>query len=148
VSYRKNQGRYARMLAFWAVTLLLVYGGFHAGGFVHILDRWMGDSNSVLVDPFPLVGKLKVSTLIVIGGLAAAVLFIHSVLNRPKVADLLIDTEGEMQKVTWPGWNEVVQGTIAVTGMVLVLFVFLTGVDLLLAKLMILLMGGDGGGKL
>jgi preprotein translocase SecE subunit len=144
VSYRKNQGRYARMLAFWAVTLMLVYGCFHAGGFVHLLDRWMGSANSVLIDPFPLVGKLKVSTLVVLGGLGLALLFIHSVLNRPKVADLLIDTEAEMQKVTWPGWNEVVQGTIAVTGMVFVLFVFLTGVDLLLAKVMILLMGSGG----
>ena len=145
MSYRKNQGRYARMLAFWAVTLLLVYGCFHAGGFVHLLDRWMGDSNITIVDPFPLVGKLKLSTLIAIGGLGVAVLFIHSVLNRPKVADLLIDTESEMQKVTWPGWNEVVQGTIAVTSMVVVLFVFLTGVDLLLARLMMLLMGEGGG---
>lgn len=145
MSYRKNQGRYARMLAFWAVALLLVYGCFHAGGFVHMLDRWMGDANRDLVDPFPLVGKLKISTLVVLGLLGVALLFIHSVLNRPKVADLLIDTESEMQKVTWPGWNEVVQGTIAVTGMVFVLFVFLTGVDMLLVKLMELLMGDSGG---
>ena len=144
MSYRKNQGRYARMLAFWAVALLLAYGCFHGGGFVHLLDRWMGDANRVLIDPFPLVGKLRVSTLIVIGGLGASVFFLHSVLNRPKVADLLIDTEAEMQKVTWPGWNEVLQGTIAVTGMVFVLFVFLTGVDLLLAKAMMLLMAGGG----
>ena len=144
MSYRKNQGRYARMLAFWAVALLLAYGCFHGGGFVHLLDRWMGDANRVLIDPFPLVGKLRVSTLIVIGGLGASVFLLHSVLNRPKVADLLIDTEAEMQKVTWPGWNEVLQGTIAVTGMVFVLFVFLTGVDLLLAKAMMLLMAGGG----
>jgi len=144
VSYRKNQGRYARMLAFWAVALLLVYGCFHGGGFIHLLDRWMGDANTTIIDPFPLVGKLKVSTLIVLGGLGAALFFIHSVLNRPKVADLLIDTESEMQKVTWPTWNEVVQGTVAVTGMVIVLFVFLTGVDLLLAKLMHMLIVGGG----
>jgi len=144
VSYRKNQGRYARMLAFWAVALLLAYGCFHGGGLVHMVDRWMGDANSTLVDPFPLVGKLKLSTLIVIGGLGAALFFIHGALNRPKVADLLIDTESEMQKVTWPTWNEVVQGTIAVTGMVIVLFFFLTVVDLLLAKLMEMLIGGGG----
>jgi preprotein translocase SecE subunit len=142
VSYRKDQGRYARMLAFWAVTLLMAYGIFHAGGLVSLLDRWMGDGNATLIDPFPLVGKLKLSTLVGAGLLGGICFLLHGVLNRPKLADLLIDTEAEMHKVTWPTWGEVVQGTIAVTGMVLVLFLFLTGVDLLLTKVMMLLMQG------
>ena len=73
----------------------------------------------------------------------AAICFVtHQILNRPQVADLLINTETELHKVTWPGWNEVVQGTIAVTGMVVVLFLFLTGVDLLLIQVMSLLISG------
>jgi preprotein translocase SecE subunit len=142
VSYRKDQGRYARMLAFWAVTLLMAYGIFHSGGLVGILDRWMGASDTVLIDPFPLVGKLKISSLIGLGILAAICFVTHGVLNRPQVADILINTETELHKVTWPGWSEVVQGTLAVTGMVLVLFVFLTGVDLLLIQVMSLLISG------
>lgn len=142
MSYRKDQGRYARMLAFWAVTLLMAYGIFHAGGLVSLLDRWMADSNPTLIDPFPLVGKLKLSTVVGAGLLAAICFLLHGLLNRPQLADLLIDTETEMHKVTWPAWNEVVQGTLAVTGMVLVLFLFLTGVDLLLTQIMMLLMPG------
>ena len=143
MSYRKDQGRYARMLAFWAVTLLIGYGIFPAGGLVSLMDRWMGSSNPVLMDPFPLVGKLKLSTLIGAGLLGVLCLVVHRILNRPKLADILIETEAEMVKVTWPSWPEVVQGTVAVTGMVLVLFAFLTGVDLLLAKVMTMLMQGS-----
>ncbi len=142
MSYRKDQGRYARMLAFWAVTLLMAYGIFHSGGLASILSRWIGASDSVLIDPFPLVGKLKSSSLVAMGILAAICFVTHQILNRPQVADLLINTETELHKVTWPGWNEVVQGTIAVTGMVVVLFAFLTAVDLLLIQVMSLLISG------
>lgn len=142
MSYRKDQGRYARMIAFWAVLLLVVYGCFHSGGLVSVLDRTMGDSNPVLVDPFPLVGRLRVSTCIVLGIVLLTGIVLHALLHRPKIADALIETEGEMQKVTWPSWGEAWQGTVAVTVMVIVLFVFLSAVDLLLLKAMQMLTGG------
>lgn len=145
MTYRKHQGRYARMLAFWAITLLLAYGIFHSSGLVTMLGRWMGASDQSLIDPFPLVGKLRTSTLIGAGILIVVVGLVHRILNRPYLADLLIETEAEMQKVTWPAWGEVVQGTIAVTGMVAVLFLFLTGVDLLLAKVMWMFVPGGNG---
>ncbi|MBX3461881.1 MAG: preprotein translocase subunit SecE [Planctomycetes bacterium] len=47
-----------------------------------------------------------------------------------------------MQKVTWPTWGEAWQGTMAVTVMVVVMFVFLSVVDLLLLKAMQMLTGG------
>ena len=47
-----------------------------------------------------------------------------------------------MQKVTWPTWGETWQGTMAVTAMVAVLFVFLTAVDLGLLKVLSMLMAG------
>lgn len=142
MSYRKDQGRYARMLAFWATMLLIAYGCFHSGGLVSVLDRWMADGNPVLVEPFPLLGRLRVSTCIVLGLVAVVGLVVHGLLQRPRIADALIDTEGEMQKVTWPAWSETWQGTMAVTVMVLVLFVFLSAVDLLLLKAMQMLSGG------
>jgi preprotein translocase SecE subunit len=144
VSYRKDQGRYARMFAFWALVLLIAYGCFHGGGLSDQLDRWMGESNPVLVDPFPVLKTLKVSTTIALGVLLLATLSIHVTLNRPRVADALIETEAEMQKVTWPTWSETWSGTMAVTAMVAVLFAFLTLADLFLIKVMLLLMGGGG----
>ena len=142
MSHSKDQGRYARMLAFWALVLLVAYGCFHSGGLVSVLDRYMGDSNPVLIDPFPLLETLKVSTCIAIGVLLLAGAMIYVVLRGPKVAATLVETESEMQKVTWPSWGEAWHGTMAVAVMVLVLFVFLSLVDLLFIKAMFMLMGG------
>ena len=142
MSYRKDQGRYARMFAFWGCLLLVAYGCFHGGGLADLLDGWMAGSNRVLVDPFPILKTLKVSTCIVLGVLLLLAGMIHAVLSRPRVADALIETEAELVKVTWPNWGEAWQGTIAVTTMVVVLFLFLTVVDLSLIKAMMMLMGG------
>lgn len=142
MSHSKDQGRYARMLAFWALVLLVAYGCFHSGGLVSVLDRYMGDNNPVLIDPFPLLETLKVSTCLAIGVLLLTGAMIYVFLRRPKVAGTLIETESEMQKVTWPSWGEAWHGTMAVAVMVLVLFVFLSLVDLLFIKAMFMLMGG------
>ncbi|MBM3972844.1 MAG: preprotein translocase subunit SecE [Planctomycetes bacterium] len=142
MSYRKDQGRYARMAAFWALLSLMAYGCFHGGGLSDLVDGWLGASNQVFVDPFPILKTLKTSTLIALGVLAAIALIIHGILNSPKIADTLIDTEAELMKVTWPSWGEAWAGTVAVTVMVVLLFVFLTLADLGLTKVMLMLMGG------
>lgn len=142
MSYRKDQGRYARMFAFWAIVLLVAYGCFHGGGLADVLDRWLGASNTVFVDPFPILKTLKTSTLVAAGVLAVVGFVVYRVLNRPRIADTLIETEAELQKVTWPTWGEAWQGTVAVTAMVVILFVFLTLVDLGLIQVMLMLMGG------
>ena len=142
MSYRKDQGRYARMIAFWALVLLVAYGCFHGGGLTDQLDRWMGESNQTLIDPFPILKTLKTSTLIALGVLVVAALLIHRILSKPKIADTLIDTETEMHKVTWPSWPEAWQGTLAVTVMVVILTLFLTVADAALAQFMGMLMGG------
>lgn len=143
MSYRKEHGLYARMFAFWACLLLVAYGCFHGDGLADQLGAWMGDENNpVLVASFPILKTLRVSTCIALAVLLIAGFVIHSVLNRPRIADALIDTENEMVKVTWPSWQEAWQGTLAVGVMVLVLFVFLTLVDVGLVKVMLMLMPG------
>jgi preprotein translocase SecE subunit len=142
VSYKSDQGRYARMVAFWGLTLIVGYGCFHGGGLVMQLDGWLGAGNNpTFIDPFPLVGTLKLSTLLATAALAIAAFVFHRILNRPHVADVLIETEAEMHRVTWPTWPETWHGTVAVTAMVVVLFLFLTAVDLLLAEVMTRFMG-------
>ena len=142
MSYRKDQGRYARMVAFWGLVILVGYGCFHGGGLVTVLDGWLGANNTTFVDPFPLLGALKTSTLVALGLLLFAGFTLHRILSRPKVADALIETEEELHKVTWPTSPETWSGTLAVMGMVLVLFLFLTVVDALLLTVMHSLWGG------
>lgn len=146
MSYRKNEGRYARMVAFWTVALLVGYGFFHGGGFNDLLGHWSTSWDRTLVEPFPLLKSLKLSSLISIGVYGVLLFIAGRIFARPKLADLLVDTENEMRKVTWPGWGEVVQGTMAVTSMVVVLFLFLTIVDVILTKgIGMLLTSGSAG---
>jgi preprotein translocase SecE subunit len=130
------------MFAFWALVLLVAYGCFHGGGLSEQLKRWLDTSNATYIESFPLLGTLDLAAVIALGVLTVIAVVIHRLLNRPKIADTLIDTEGELQKVTWPSWGEAVQGTLAVTVMVLILFAFLTVVDISLAQVMLMLMGG------
>jgi preprotein translocase SecE subunit len=130
------------MFAFWALVLLVAYGCFHGGGLSDLLERWLGNGNATYVESFPLIGSLDLAAVIALGVLALLAVVIQRILNRPKVADTLIDTEGELHKVTWPSWGEAVQGTMAVTVMVLILFAFLTIADYGLTQVMLMLMGG------
>lgn len=107
-----------------------------------MLSAWLGDSNQTYVDPFPILGTLKISTCIALGVLLAVGALIWTILNMPRIADALIETEIEMQKVTWPSWGETWSGTLAVVAMVLILFVYLFVVDIGLARVMVMLMGG------
>jgi len=142
VSYRKDQGRYARLVAFVGLVLLVAYGCFHGGGLVTTLDGWLAADNTTYVEQFPLLGSLKTSTVIVLGFALLVGYVLHRILNRPRVADALIETEEEMHKVTWPTWPETWNGTMAVVAMVLVLFVFLTLVDVVLLEVLGRLWGG------
>jgi len=142
VSYRKNDGRYARMFSFWALFLLVAFGCFHGGGLSGMVAAWLGDSDQTFVDPFPILGTLKTSTCIALAVLLVVGFLISRVLNQSRIADALIETEIEMQKVTWPSWGETWSGTLAVVAMVLILFVYLFVVDIGLARVMVMLMGG------
>ena len=123
------------MSAFWGLFLLAAYGCL--GGLVRVLHRWIpaiaGErATDAWVQPFPLLGSFGLPQLIALLVLSVIGYWIFSVLNRPKYAELLIDTENELKKVTWPTGSETVTGTIAVALTVVVLLVFLTGADLML----------------
>jgi len=54
---------------------------------------------------------------------------IHLFLNRERSADFLIETEGELRKVSWPARKEYVGSSVVVLVVVLVVSLFLTAVD-------------------
>jgi preprotein translocase SecE subunit len=57
-------------------------------------------------------------------------------LESPKIADLLIETEHELRKVTWPTGKEVLNSSIVVVVCVALLMVFLAGADWALARVL------------
>lgn len=141
MAYKKDQGRYARMSAFWAIFLLLAFGCLGGAGLTTALRGWFPSFGVAWMDPQPLIGVIDPAKLAAIGVLVAAGITLHRILNRPKLADLLIETEGELAKVTWPTPGEAWTGTVAVIVTVIVLACYLFASDLFFAWVMPPLMG-------
>lgn len=128
------------MAAFWGLFLLFAYGCL--GGLVYTLRGWFRLSDKdAWIKPFPLLGKLDLATAIGLAALTILGIGIYRFLNRPKIADLLIETETELRKVTWPSFSDTWAGTLAVVITVAFLLLFLTGADFLLGFALNKLMG-------
>ena len=102
---------------------------------VQTLRSWlqaMGGRDLVTpwVDPFPILGRLDLAMAIALGVLLLGGLALAMWLGRPKVADMLIDTEGELRKVTWPTFSDTWKGTLAVVVTVVFMLAYLTTVDI------------------
>ena len=125
------------MAAFWSLAILLVYGcmslhtqlGVSFGSAV--TDSVLGD-----VKKIPLLGVVpNISLLVSLGVLLSGLWFLNRWLNKPNNADLLIETEHELRKVTWPTLDETINGSVLVIGCVLFLMAFMAGADYILAIL-------------
>ena len=129
----QDQGRLARMFAFWSAVFLLIFGCHFVFQqlFVHVPG--FQDPLGGLVVP---IVNIKVNWAFLVGLTLFAIGFvwINRWQNRPQVAGFLADTESELRKVSWPTWSEVVNSSTVVVVCVLVLMGFLAVVDLLLAR--------------
>jgi preprotein translocase SecE subunit len=131
-AYREDQGRLARMAAFWSLTLLLLFGC----SFLHgMLSESRSLATAINGWRIPVVG-VDVSPAFLISALlfVGCLLVIRRYLARPKTADLLIETEAEMKKVTWPTLQEVVNAAIVVVVCVVFIGAFLALADWLLGR--------------
>lgn len=146
-SYKGDQGRLARLAVFWALAILLFYGC------VSLYRTLSPAFGGTLATPFsaslkkiPVVGlPLNPAILITAVVLAAAWYGLYRWQQTPKVADLLIETETELRKVTWPTIPEAVNSSIIVIVVVLFLMGFLAGADWLLGRwTTLILIGGNG----
>lgn len=142
-AYKKDQGRMARMAAFWSLSFLLLFGctTLHtvlAAQFASLREPMGG-----LVIPIVAIDVngafLITGTLFVVG-----VITNYRWQQRPKVADLLIETENELRKVTWPTMQQVINSSAVVIVCVLILMGYLAGADFVLGKVVArLLLGGS-----
>ena len=118
--YKRNQGRRVRLAAVVAVVLLAALAA--------------AETYSGLADTARYSTQLRLGVpAVVLVGLVAAAVYL---LNRPRVADFLIETESELSKGSWPSKQQVLGSTG--TGLVLVflLGVFLLGVDRVMGYLL------------
>jgi preprotein translocase SecE subunit len=132
MAYKKDQGRMARMTAYWSGTIFLFYG---CVSLFREMSRSVQLSQAVGGIEIPILGmdlspSLLIAAVVFMGG---AYLFFRWV-ERPKQADLLIETEAEMKKVTWPSLSETMSGSITVILTVLVLMAILALFDMALGN--------------
>lgn len=142
-AYKPEQGRMARMAAFWSLALLLLFGCtfLHdtlAGYSAVLRGRIAG--LAIPIVSIDVTGAFLISAVLFFGG----ILWLHTYMNRPKTADFLIDVETEMRKVTWPTLEQVINASIVVVITVALLMGFLAGSDYALGRLVERLIFGWG----
>lgn len=143
--YKQDQGRLARMASFWTLVAMTYYG---CSSLRAELPAYFDQLGQPLVEGLPRIPVLGVH-LDAAFGIAfvlfvAATWLIYRWLETPRNADLLIETEAELRKVTWPTMKEVVNSSIVVIVSVLFLMAFLAGADIVLARVAGVLLGGVG----
>jgi preprotein translocase SecE subunit len=145
MAYRKDQGRLARMTTFWSLAVLLAYGCIRmrselTGQFPDSLGAAISDGLVLPLVNLPLSPALIASVLSLVAGL----FLLNRALERPKNADLLIETESELRKVTWPTVDETVDGSVVVIVVVLFLMGFMAAADFVLGNLFARIITGGG----
>jgi preprotein translocase SecE subunit len=128
--YKPDQGVYARGTTFWVLLAFAYVAGMR---FNYWVQGWGDWPNNQITDNVPVLGfPLTPSFLMGVGLFALLTFAIWKVVNHAKLANLLIDTETEMKKVTWPSFQDSKQASIVVIGCVLFMLVFLFFADMIL----------------
>ena len=132
---RPGLGRAVRMSAFGGIGALTLFGAYALYMAPSINSIWWQD----IAGPASLFGK-SVSLKPILFPAAAAFFTVMSgvflALNREKAADFLIETEGEIKKVSWPARKEYVGSAMIVVLVVAIVSMFLHYVDAGLSWLM------------
>ena len=126
--YRPDQGIYARGTAFWAISAY----SFLAGRSLYFWSQRFDWANSHLTaEKVPVLGTFLTPALLIGTALCLGLVWLVAwrVANTPKLADLLIDTEAEMKKVTWPSWEDTKRSSLVVIGCVAFLLAYLFSAD-------------------
>jgi preprotein translocase SecE subunit len=136
-AYKQDQGRMVRMAVFWSIAVLLFHGCSSlrrelAGRF----SSTLGEPLFAALDRIPVLGiRLSGALLIAVVVFAGGLFVAYRWQEKPKNAELLIETETELRKVTWPTGQEVFNSSMVVVVCVVLLMAFLAAADWLLARL-------------
>lgn len=144
-AYKPDQGRMARMASFWTIAAMVFYGCSSLRAELPGYFPKLGQPLMAGLPSIPILGvRLDAAFLIALVLFVAGIWLLYRWLEQPKNADLLIETEAELRKVTWPTMKEVVNSSVVVIVSVLFLMAFLAGADIVLARVANVLLGGAG----
>jgi len=138
--YKPDQGVYARTTAMWLLGALWASGAYTLyywllsfrgeGGDGLMVQNISGGNLPVL--GAPLTPALLIAVVAGLAGLYA----LSRALSAPKAADMLIDSETEMRKCTWPSWDETFSSSIVIVVVMLFFTLMLAGMDYFLNAVM------------
>ncbi|WP_197440252.1 preprotein translocase subunit SecE [Polystyrenella longa] len=111
--YKRNQGRWTRLITSWSVVLILFAGAWVASKQLTPND-WTESMQAALA----------------FGLLVPIAWFGFRLTQYPRFADFLIAVEAEMAKVSWPGREELKRSTVVVIVTMVLLAAFLLVCDL------------------
>ncbi len=131
---RAGQGTWARASAYAALAGLTFFGCTAFYLIPPHTSSWWGDLWKQEV--FGKVLSLKPILFPSAGIFTTVLLAAYLLANREKWADFLIETEGELKKVSWPPRKEYLGSSVVVVIVVVVISVFLHFVDAGLSWLM------------
>ena len=141
--YKPDEGRNARQASFWLGEAMLFFGCYALSSTLESAASGLRAPVSDAFPDLPLLGvRLSAAFLI-----TAAVFLVGSVLwtrwlGKERIADHLIEVEGEMRKVTWPTFAEASNSSIVVIVMVLILMGYLALSDFVLNQVFEVILWG------
>ena len=137
VYVKPGQGRWARLGAYVGVAVIALFGAIALHKWPGYDSKWFfGESGLWQKTIFGAKFTLRPVFFPAVAFLLGAMVAFHLFVNRPRPADFLIETQGEMKRVSWPTRREWVGSTLVVLALVAVLSFFLYGVDSLLSPVM------------
>jgi preprotein translocase SecE subunit len=124
--YKPEEATRTRGLISVLLASLMAYGLFNLHEYLSGWSFWKEDlAGGALGAEFPLSPRIIVVSVL---GLATAVA-IYLLCNHARVVDFLIDTEKEMQNVSWAPRHEVISSSIVVVITVIIMAAYLGLVD-------------------
>jgi preprotein translocase SecE subunit len=133
--YKKGQGSLARLLALLSCFALAAWGGYSLWKLLQRVD-W---ADTPLLTVPHLGFTIDVAMVVAIVGVVTLASGVVWIMNRPRSVDLLVETEGEMRKVSWPSRQEAWNSSLIVVITVLFLMGLLFFYDVVLNALLRLL---------
>ncbi|HZN58013.1 MAG TPA: preprotein translocase subunit SecE [Planctomycetota bacterium] len=119
--YKEGQGKWTRGILAFVVAIAAIFAVASLHESLPERDRW-----TIPIVNWSFDYRFLLEAPILLGALVLGVWLF----NRPKTADFLIDTENELKnKVTWPSRSEEINASLVVVVTVVIMLLFIFGVD-------------------
>jgi len=124
---KPDQGRITRGVAFW-LSMAMNYYGCRT---LYYFLSWEWAKNPLIENKIPIINlPLNIALILSVVIFIVLVLSMVKIVNAVKFGNLLIETETEMKKVTWPSFSESFNSSIVVLIAVIFFLIYLYIADI------------------